>query len=214
MAGTNREGPLLTINAVRQAVRADMIGPAGDGSNGWLTYYMADAERAEGVAPGYVQRPRGWQMPGQPTKWPETQVPTVLIVVANTEGDPRPDGEGVYRATYAIELGAVVQGVDDDDTWQQASVYGAALREYGVKRLLALPGVDVEGVMWSGESYDDLPQAEARSLRMASQAFTATFNGVVSRIPGVAAVPLSPLGDPGPYPAAQTVTVSVNKAEA
>jgi hypothetical protein len=213
VAGDNREGPLLTINTVRQALKADMLGTAPDGSAGWLTYYMADAERAEGVDEGYVQRPRGWQMPSQPTKWPEVQVPTVLIVVANTEGDPRPDGADVYRATYAVELGAVVRGLDDDDTWQQASVYGAALRAYGVKRMLALPGVDVEGVAWSGESYDDVPQVEARSLRMASQAFTVVFNGVVSRTPGLAVVPGSPLGDPGPYPAAQTVAVSINKAE-
>lgn len=216
MTDTNREGSLVTVNTIRQAVKTRMLASAEPDALGtWLSYYMAEAERAEGITEGTIQRPRSWQMPADRTKWPETALPCVLIIVPGMNGAPQGRGEGLVTAPFAVEFGAVVRGIDDDDTWQQASIYGAALRDFGAKQLEQIAGIDVEGVAWdsSGEGYDDISQAEGRSLRMASLGFTLTVNGVVSRWPGVAAVPSSPLGDVGDYPAAVTVTVGGHRMD-
>jgi hypothetical protein len=152
----NREGPLVTVGNVRSAIKARMQAD-------WLSYYMAEAERAEGITEGDIQRPKSWQMPSERSKWPESKLPAVLIVVAGTTGAERLRGDGDDAGLVRCELGAICKGISDDDAWRQASVYGAALRQFGAKQLDSLADLDVEGVSWddNGESYDDVPQERA-----------------------------------------------------
>jgi hypothetical protein len=207
MTTANREGSLVTVNMIRTAIRTQLD------DAGWLSYYMAEAERAEGITPGEIARPASWEQPTELQKWPESQIPCLLIAVVGTNGPERERGEGEITAPFGVMMGAACRGVDEEDTWRIASVYGAALRQFGAKQLSDLPTLDIEGVSWddSGEQYGGIPQERSRSLRMASVAFTLQVNGVVSTWPGVDAPPVPPLGDPGPYPAVSEVDVTVDR---
>lgn len=210
MSGANREGPLVTVGQIRSAIRTRLD------TDGWLNYYMADAERADGITEGQITRPRGWQMPSEVSKWPEVQIPTVLIAVAGITAEMGERGEGEYAAPWGVTLAAVCGGVDDDDTWRIASVYGAALLQFTVKQMLQLDGLDVEDAILDRAnplSLDDLPQQASRSLRMASVACVLRITGTVSSVPGVAEVPDPALGDPGPYPDGATVTLNFEPTE-
>lgn len=207
MSGTNREGPLVTVGNIRSSI----IEHAN--TTGWLNYYLAEAERAEGLTEGTIERPRSWKWPTEVMSWPDDQRPAVLVVIGETEGEPVEYGEGLVQASWNVEMSAVVRGVDENDTEQQASVYSAALRAFVAKQGLRLPDLTVEGARWRREAYGDLPQQGefARSLRMAGVGFTLTLSDVVSTVPGVTEIPVPPLGDPGPYPAVDTVIVSVEQ---
>lgn len=208
-AGANREGPLVTVGSIRSSIVAHA------NTAGWLNYYLAEAERAEGITAGTIARPVAWQVPTEVLKWPESQMPCVLVVIAGTEGTPVEHGEGAVEAAWAVEMAAVVRGIDQDDTDRQASVYEAALRAFVAKQALRLPNLTVEGVRWNGSGHGEMPQQgeHARSLRMAGVNFTLSLAGVVSTRPGTLTVPASPLGDLGPYPAVGTVAVTARAME-
>lgn len=192
MSGDNRMGPLVTAGTIRTALQAYL--------ETWLSFHLAEAERAEGIAEGTMPRDPVFEMPVERAKWPESALPCVLIVVG-AETNPRADGYGTVRYDFPVEFGAIVGGVDEADTRQQQSVWGAALRQFIATRLLATPGLEVEGASLPLGDYTPLPQERARSLQMAAFATTLTVSSVVADRAGVQEVPGDPLEDPGPYPA-------------
>lgn len=214
MSGTNRLGPLVTVGNIRDACLTlagrDTIPAIG---SGFLLDYLADAARQEGKDPDWVARPRSWQMAAEVRKWPSQNLPAVFVAVPGTTGTPRKVGPNLW-ATYTVMWAACLAGLDDADVDAQSSIYEAAMRAMFSEHGQYLPGLEVESVKWLGSAEDELPQAAGHTLTFV-RTHTATFEvelrnvGTVQR--GITEPSDTPLGSPGAYPTADTVTVDLEK---
>jgi hypothetical protein len=203
VSGSNILGPLVTMGNVRAAceqLARDYIAP-----------YLGDAARAEGKAPEWIAPPASYRVAREVMKWPESQTPALIVAVPGTNAAPRPRGTGVYAATWAVTFGAIVAGQDDEDTDAQASIYEAAMRAMVLKQGGNMAPLGVERVTWTGSAQDPVPQHDHRYILAASVNFDIEVRDVANSHQGFPEPPEPPLGDPGPYPTADTVDVTLEK---
>lgn len=205
MSGTNRLGPVVGMWHVREAVIT--------WAQRWLPDYLADSCRAHGKADDWIAAPNSWEAAEEVTKWPQQKLPAIVPGIPGTVGDPPRRGQAVYDATWAVTLGAIVAGIDDNDTELQASIYGAALAQMTLQQIGRGDehglGLDVEGKRWKGLSFDPVPQRDSRFLIAASVMFEVTLRNVASGQTGLRVPSTPPLGDPGAYPTADTVDIDL-----
>lgn len=201
MTTANRLGPLVGMWHVRESVIT--------WARIWLPDYLADSCRAHGKASDWIAAPQSWEAAEEVTKWPQQKLPAIVPGIPGTVGDPARRGDGLYAATWQVTLGAIVAGIDDNDTELQASIYGGALTLMALQQTTKLPGLDVEGKRWRGITFDPLPQHDKRFTLAASVMFEVELRNVASGKTGLATPSEAPLGDPGAYPLADTVTVDL-----
>lgn len=203
MSGTNRLGPAVSKRRIALAV----VGLAQT----WASTYLADAERQEGVAAGTLERPRDYERIVTLSKWPEVQVPAVLVIVSGVLEEPSRRGNGELLGVWDVGVFGLVHGRSADDGDLAESIYGAAIRQMMLNQTADLAGITVAGVRQVTESYDDLPVRRGRSVRGALLGFALTVRHHASAGNRLASPPVPPIGDPGPYPTADTVTVTLEK---
>jgi hypothetical protein len=206
MSTANRLGPIVGMWHVREAVIT--------WAQAWLPDYLADSCRAHGKASDWIAAPASWEAAEEVMKWPQQKLPAIVPGVPGTTGDPARRGTGLYEVAWQMTLGAIVAGIDDNDTELQASIYGAALTQMALQQLgrndaHGLVGLDVEGKRWRGLTFDPVPQRDSRYLIAASVMFDLTIRNAASGATGLSEPSAPPLGDPGAYPTADTVTVDL-----
>jgi hypothetical protein len=157
----------------------------------WSSTYLAEVERQHGLAGGTLQRVRSWVRAPTFDKWPEDQLPAVLVISTGTIGEPLKDGRGRYRARWAVAVGTVCSARTRDLSHDQAELYAAAHRAL----LLQRPSLEgrANGVDWATEDYTDLPFDDTRSLGAGRDVFAVEVDDVVSTKAG----PVTP-ADPAP----------------
>lgn len=212
MTATNQIGPHLTLSRVKRATLAHV--------QAWLPTYLRDVERAEGVradgatplVPGSLPLPRSWRVTDGPVhKWPEDQLPAVIFGSPGLDDSgPRRRGDGEHSGRWVVSLTAVVAGRDADVTDWLVGLYTAALRLLMVQQPL-VAGLDMEGVTWQDEAYDDLPAQRTRSLKAGTCTFTMQLGGLASSAFGPVAPLPDPTTDPGPYPTVQDTGMTVER---
>lgn len=176
----------------------------------WLSTYLSEVERQHDLEAGVLQRPRSIVRTGGLDKFPEDQLPALLVISVGTSEDPLKEGTGAYRARWDVGAGCVVSARTMQETRVLAMHYGAALRALLVQR----PSLDghAAGTVWKSETYDDLDFDDGRSLAIAAVAFTVEVHDVVLANAGPTApdAPLTPDTDPWPLdPIANEVDVVV-----
>lgn len=154
----------------------------------WMGTYLAEVERQSGLAP--LPPVRSWTSHNEFDKWPEEQIPCVLIVSPGLAGAPVKDGDGTYRASWSLGVAVIVSGASRDDTNHLAKLYSAAVRAI----LLQHPGLadDCRGVTWVDERYDDLPPEDGRTLAAGQNVFAIEYTNVLNSRLG----PAAPSEDP------------------
>lgn len=170
----------------------------------WAPAYMAWAERSTDRAPGSLPAPRSWVTASGVERWPEEQLPSVLLVSTGLAEPPSLDGSGSYRGTFALGLAVVVAARDRADADALAKLYVATLGAI----LLHKPSLGglAAGVEWTDEKYDALPgdPAKRRQLAAGQAVYTVDVRDIRS---GRGAGPLTPPDDPqAPAPDDPTVT--------
>jgi hypothetical protein len=176
----------------------------------WLSTYLSEVERQHDLEAGWLQRPRAYVRTGSLDKWPEDQLPAVLVISVGTAEPPIKEGTGAYRARFVIRTGALVSASTEEATHALAQHYGAALHTLLVQR----PSLDghAAGTVWMGETYDDLDYDDGRSLSVAIVEFTVEVHDVAIANAGplTPSAPLDPDTDPWPLdPTADVVEVVV-----
>jgi hypothetical protein len=128
----------------------------------WVSTYLSEVERQHGVSAGTLQRPRAYVTAPSLDKWPEDQLPAVILVSVGLSDAPIKAGDGKYRARWDMGLACVCSARTQAQSHSAAMSYMAALRALFVQR----PSLDgrADGTMWNSETYDDIDYDDARSL--------------------------------------------------
>lgn len=176
----------------------------------WLSTYLAETERQHGIVAGKTPRPRGWAIGPSFDKWPEDQVPGILVVSPGTSAAPIKDGGGYYRARWLLDVGALCSTRSQAETRAQAQLYGGAITDLLIQR----PSLDdhAHGTLWLGLSYEDLGYDDTRSLSAVRTRFTVEVEQVAlaNAGPTLPDEPLDPDTLPWPpYVDVETVDVVV-----
>lgn len=189
-------GSLVTGTDVEQA--------ALDTLQTWSPTYLAWVERHTGRAAQSVPAPRSWITSADFTRWPEEQLPSVLLLSPGLAEEPSRDGRGSIRAKFALGVAVVVSARDRAETDALAKLYVAAFRA-AILQHPSLGGF-AEGVEWLDERYDALPgdPKRRRTLAAGQLAFRVDVRGVVE--PGTG--PTSP--SPTPYEPQPDPTVATS----
>ena len=159
----------------------------------WFGTYLSEVERQRGMTPGTLARPRGLVLANGLDKWPEDQLPALLLVSVGTAEAPLKEGDGTYRARWDVGAACVCSARTEADSRTQAMLYIAALRALFVQR----PSLDgwADGTVWTGETYDaELDYDDLRTLAAGIAAFTVEVRGVTTANAGPVTpeVPIDP----------------------
>lgn len=175
----------------------------------WFSTYLSELERNHGLAACTLPRPLSYELGPSFDKWPEDQVPAVLVSSRGTLDQPRRYGDGSYRARWALEPGVVCSARTQAEAHNLATLYGAAIRAL-LKQKPSLEG-HANGVVWLGESYDDLGYDDSRSLYTVKELFAVEVEEVSYDGAGPTAPdPGDPCADWPPWPEVQTVEIDVD----
>ena len=129
-------GRLIAGADVAQAVRARIEAD--------LDLYLDEVERQHGLTPGTLERPRAFV---DDERFPEDQLPAIVVKSTGVADLPEPDGQGRYRTRFGIELEAHVAA--GTGAMEVAQLYALALRALALQR----PSPLFMGTDWTGESY-------------------------------------------------------------
>jgi hypothetical protein len=181
----------------------------------WAPTYLREIERILGRQMGDIPAPRSYTTRRRFEKFVEDQTPTIIVVSPGTADEPSMEGDGHYRAEWALGVGAVVSTSTQESTNLVAKIYGAAIRSLLIQHG-SLGGV-ASGIRWMDESYDDLPSDDSdRTLGSAALYFRVEVDEVVNRYGGPDGTffPAEPDPDLQPgseWPPAETVEVTLLK---
>jgi hypothetical protein len=170
----------------------------------WLGTYLAECERQRGFAPGALQRVRGWATAADFEKWPEDQLPCVLLVSPGLTESPVVASATEYRAKFSLGIAAIVSARTMDETAALAKLYVAACRAC-VLQHQSFEGF-AAGVEWLDETYDDLDSIDTRSLGAGQAIFAVHVDGFARRWNGPKTPNDPPAVDTDPLPDDPTVS--------
>src|SRR5215831_14296205 len=71
----------------------------------WSRTYLSEVERQHGYVACTHPAVRGWAYGPTFDKWPEDQLPGVLVVCPGIAPPPRRDGEGIFSARWNVQIG-------------------------------------------------------------------------------------------------------------
>lgn len=163
-----------------------------------LPEYLAEIERQTGRPQEQLPMIRSWTTRNEFVKWPEEQLPAMVVVSPGTNGVPKKAGDGKVRATYALGLAVVCSAKDGEATSKLARDYAAAIRAC-VEQHPDLGGV-AEGSLWTGERFDDIPQEQDRNLSSGQVGFMVEVRDVVDASQGLTDKPEDPYNVPNAWP--------------
>lgn len=205
MSDANIFGPIMSPKKIERGVAAAL--------DYWLTDYLGELERIEGYEPNAIQRPRGVITLSEFAKWPENQLPVVMIMNSGLTGPPIRRGDGTHDCSWLIGIAAVVSANSFDATRDLAGTYGAAIRAAILQHKMLASPVYPDGfatnTVWHDETYGDLNFEETRTLGSARVIFEVSVNGVVTEAAGPRVPLADPAVDPGPWPQVEEADVNV-----
>jgi hypothetical protein len=198
-------GPIVTGTAVEKAVAVVL--------EERLSNYLGELERIEGYEPNAIERPRGFVTASELEKWPEDQIPVIVIVSAATER-PIKRAHGDYEATWNLGVAPVVSDVNADETRKLALAYVAAVRACLVqhKRLRSNlhPSGFSEATHWESEHYDGIAFGETRTLLAPRVMFNVTVLEAVNSQAGPREPYEPPDAVPSDWPIVESITVKAD----
>jgi hypothetical protein len=209
----NLYGRIVTPQAVEQAVKATL--------ETWMTDYLGELERIEGYEPNQIARPAGIIVASEFAKWPEDQLPLIMVISTGTVGKPERHERGRHAVAWAVTVAAIVSDVEELESRRLAGAYAGAIRAAILQHKMLRSDLHPDGfaqfLSWQGESYSDLPFQDVRTLDSCRVSFSVGVEDVVTEQAG----PREPSGeqpgrtegehpnvDPGPLPEVQEVDVT------
>lgn len=133
-----------------------------------LPYYVGQLNYAE---------PRGYVRTTTFEKWPEDQLPLVIVISPGIIEPPLKQGDGKYRANWLVGAACMVSARTEDETRKMARDYGALIRA----TLLQTPSLGgfARGVTWIDETYDQVEVRDRRTLASAEATIHVEVGDVV-----------------------------------
>lgn len=159
----------------------------------FLPMYLAEVDRQRGLTPGFTSTPKAWEVVSALDLSTEPQMPAIYIVSPGMAEPPAKEGNGNVRATWELNVAAVVAGPDQASTEKLAKRYASAIATCLMDKP-SLGDPNVRGTDYQGDSYNDLPADERRTKAIAYVRFTVEYDHVM-RTRNVL-VPTDPPADP------------------
>lgn len=128
----------------------------------WESTYLSEVERQSGMVAGTLQRARSFVRTISFDKWPEDQLPAVMLVSTGLAEPPKKLGDGAYRKRWLVGV-----GVCDEASTQEAARRNMHMRATAMQALLVQrPSLDgqANGVVLLDDSYDNVPYDDGRTL--------------------------------------------------
>lgn len=198
MTATNVFGPIVTLRTVEQGMAAFL--------RIWFLDYLAEVERREGYQPGEIERPHGIPVASEFDKWPEEQIPCLLVLSSGLASPADRLGDGSWTTIWQIAVAPVVKSTDEDEVRRLASAYTAAVRT-AVMHKRGLEGLG-RVVRWVDEVYDGGPLERRRTHAVGRFVCDVEIDSTIED--GGPLIPSSPPldpetvwpppDDPGPWP--------------
>lgn len=175
----------------------------------WMATYLGEMERRTGRPGGSLQPPRSYVTVNELVRWPEEQIPAVIIVSPGLADEPARHGDGGYTAGWVVDIGVIVSASSRQATSELAKVYAVAVRAALLQHRSL--GGRASGVSWVDESYDDLPAEQGRTLAAGLGRFHVRAKDVVNSDAGTAnpVPPPDPVIPPGDWPTVREDGVTI-----
>lgn len=185
----------------------------------WFPSYLYEVERTNGIEAGTLPSLRSVVRSSELERFPEDQLPCLMIGSPGLTDPPEHDGAGYYVATWQINLGIELAAGPNRRALELARLYALAARacvlqqqqDPGLEHPAAIVRVD-----WRDERYDVLDSVDDRTV-CAGRVELAVTVADVTRIGQGPLDPLIPPQDPGPtapaWPTAQNVITDVTRQE-
>lgn len=173
-----------------------------------LPRYVREVERQEGRDVGGLPNPYGYIVASDFDRWPEDQLPVVVVISPGLAGRPERDGRGQVVARWSVAAGVVTSAAEQTAARSNALTYIAAVRLV-LMQFQALDGLALT-TDFQDERYDPGPFDMSRSLFSAQ----ATFEVAVSDVASYGLGPYRLANDPDPtdpaeWPIATQVAVDI-----
>lgn len=188
-------GTTVSTDEVEDAVLAQL--------QEWFPTYLAWTEQRKGLDPHALPVPRSWNVMPDVEKWPEYQLPAIIVVSPGTTQDPVRRSRGIYRATYGISVAWYISASDQDSTRLLNRYYAGLIRTLLLQQK---PVVNDElcTTVWTDEDLDALPTLDSRTIATGRNVFDLTVDHVVESEAGPR-TPADDPYDPDAYPDAPTI---------
>ena len=178
----------------------------------WFGTYLSEVERQHERPAGYWQRPRSYTRTMSFDKFPEDQLPAIILISSGLAEQPRRGGDGSYNARWLMLFGCLCSARTQQDAHDMAHDYAAAVHTLMVQK----PSLDghADGLTWLYDRTDDLAHSDIRSLASCTAGFSVQVNGVASAYGGPVTPdePLDPDTLPWPdWPRVKEVDVVVDQ---
>lgn len=199
-------GQIISAKAVERAVVESL--------NVWLNDYLGELERVEGYDPNAIERPLGIITSSDFAKWPEDQIPLVVVINLGLSGKPERHHDGKYSASWLVGIAAIVSDQDQSATRDLAFTYLTAIRAAILQHKMLKSPLHPDGFanfsMWHDETYGDIAFNESRTLGAGRSIFEIGVEDVTTEFAGPRVPYDDPTQTPGPLP---TVTKTIVTAE-
>lgn len=165
----------------------------------WLPTYIAEVAAQNGLDRSAIPNIRSYHTVNSYDKWPEDQLPSLVVISGGVPDDITVASGGVHRAQFAFGFAVFCSANTESNTARMAKRYAAAIRACFVQHQ-SLGGF-ARGVEWKGEVYDDVESVDSRSLASARGVYLVEVDDVVSSGKG----PSEPEPKPNPAEAYEPV---------
>jgi len=144
----------------------------------WSGTYIAELERQHGLTAGELARVRAWRTSQSYDKWPEDQLPCVIVRSVGIGTVPSTDGAGWHSAEYVMQLDNVVSARTEEQSHKLAMLYAAAHGALVLQR----PSLDgqADGVRWLADDYTQQAFESRRTLACATTVIQVKVENVVN----------------------------------
>ena len=173
----------------------------------WIRDYLAEVERQRGLEVEGFPRFRSIVASGMPAKWPEDQLPALLIsspglAESGASRSIQVHGDGGYVARYRVDCTSEVSARGNRQAIMLARFYTAAVRTLIVQQPLRMASAApswLRRVDWTGERYDLRDWTVDRTRCAGTVSFAVEVDGVSTRGLGPRS-PIYPPTDPDEPP--------------
>jgi hypothetical protein len=206
------------------AVTSDAIVATLDEWMPQLVAHLArlDSERRgpAGLTAEIAQPPASYHQTEDPVEdngvlWPARALPAVYVIYDQLADDPVHDGDGKYSVRHRFEVGAVVQGPDQDAAYRFSQLYYMAIVGCLMQQDPSLGG-HAAGVNWRTGTAARRPRgAEGRPLAVCAAMFEVDVADVIDVFDSLPApMPGTPPAEAPERETFQSVEITVEPKEA
>jgi hypothetical protein len=194
---SNVFGRIVTGAMVERAVVDFLTAPDATTEGTWLATALGEIERIEGLTPGQIETPKGVVTSSDFEKWPEDQLPVILVICPGLVRPPERKGRGALTMTWGVGVAGIVGDTTPESSRLMGQVYAAAISlAINTHRSLGGFGQAVQ----LDERYDDLDFGDGRTLGAGRCVFEVSVEDARPTHGGPLAPLPNPAVDPGPWP--------------